>query len=139
MPTTPGGIPYPADSDVPDVPYWMQQQAEAVDQFIGDTGWVDGTVTIAATTGSYIRARRVGEQVEVIVNISGGATIPTGNSAIGNLPAGMAPSVTSRRLPAYLNAMTCMFYVSTGGEVGVTNDSGAARSSALGGGTYFQG
>jgi hypothetical protein len=31
MGTTPGGIPYPESTDVPDVPYWMQQQAEAID------------------------------------------------------------------------------------------------------------
>lgn len=31
MPTTTTGLPYPALTDTPDVPYWMQQLAEAVE------------------------------------------------------------------------------------------------------------
>ena len=31
MGTTPGGIPYPEGSDIPDVSYWLQQMAEALD------------------------------------------------------------------------------------------------------------
>ncbi len=30
MPTTPAGLPYPEPASAPDVPYWLQQLAEAI-------------------------------------------------------------------------------------------------------------
>lgn len=40
MPETPNGLPYPPGTGVPpDVPYWMQQLAEALDPSVADTNW----------------------------------------------------------------------------------------------------
>jgi hypothetical protein len=51
MGTTPGGIPYPESTDVPDVPYWMQQQAEAIDAALRPKIQA-GLVTLALTASN---------------------------------------------------------------------------------------
>jgi len=45
MPSTKSlAVPYPAPSDTPDVPYWLQKLAERVDALLGkDSGWTAGT------------------------------------------------------------------------------------------------
>lgn len=62
MPTTTNGFPYPAGSDPHDVPYWMQQLAQAVDDAtVGTaafaTAWTAFTPTIVGTASPTVDAR----------------------------------------------------------------------------------
>lgn len=93
MPDTPRGYPYPAPGTAPDVPYDMQQLAEAIDDDITDlfvdTGWIAPTLLNGWTSSSYpVAYRRKGGNE---VWLRGGASPGTG-SDIFILPVGFRPA-----------------------------------------------
>lgn len=104
----------------------------------GDTGWVAGTLD-TGFTGS-LRVRRVGNLVEINATVDG--TYPEGNTVIGSIPAAYRPSATYTvpRPGVHLaGAYPAVGYVLSTGEVGVTQRSGASRTSAQMRGTWLLG
>ena len=92
MPSTPNGIPYPAGSDTPDVPYWNQQLAEAVDPYIGDTGWQEIPLAAGIVAGSRAPSYRRRGGVVYLQGYFEAANIPAATDTdVGTLPAFMRP------------------------------------------------
>lgn len=100
MPSTPGGIEYPDGTDVPDVPFWLQKMAEAVDVVAGDTGWIDVEFQTGyqSWTGEPVQVRRVGKTVQMRGLVRGTGTsapnLPAGNTFMFSVPEGFAPAST---------------------------------------------
>jgi hypothetical protein len=112
MPTTPSGLPYPALTDTPDVPYWMQQLADAVEArgvwqaytpTLAGTGWALGNGTL---TGRYCRA---GKTVFARLRLTIGSTTTKGT---GQLTLG-TPSVS--KAGAYHTAPVVVHDISPAG------------------------
>lgn len=94
MPTTPNGLPYPPGDATPDVPYWQQQLAEALDSIAGDTGWVDITLRpgFAWQNGNPAQVRRIGSVVYARWGWASTNMLPSESNIVGDLPAGFYPA-----------------------------------------------
>lgn len=102
------------------------------------TGWLAGTLASGFTGG--ISARRVGATVEVSIVASG--SLPDGTTAVGSLPAALAPSISGNltlpRLAARLSAgYAGVLNVGTAGALTVENKTGATRTQAIARGAYL--
>lgn len=89
MGVTPGGISYPEDSDQPDIPAWMQQQAEEFDTAIRpriQTGSVDISLAGAASATALVTFDDAFPAVPTVITSYGSInTVPrvwTGCSAV---------------------------------------------------------
>lgn len=95
---TPNGLPYPDGDSTPNVPFWIQDLAEAVDPFVGDTDW-----QVLELNSPYVRQgsvdvtyRRRGGLVFIRWGISP-TGIPVGTTAtltIAEIPEGFRPGLT---------------------------------------------
>ena len=94
-------------------------------RLLADTGWTACTLN-GGFTGTA-RVRRVGLSVWADVSVTG--TFAEGNVQFFTVPAGFRPSTGLVRLPGYADAYPAIGYVSTGGLGGVTQRSGASRTS----------
>lgn len=130
--TTPAGLPYPDPTDpVAEGASAIRALAEALDPGVADTGWV--AISLAAGfTGSLVY-RRKGDIVEVRSGSAGIAgSFPAGNTTITTaLPATATPVARIPRGSAYLSgSYPGVVSAGTGGDIFITNQSGAARTSA---------
>lgn len=86
MPETTNGLPYPPGTGVlPDVPYWMQQLAEALDILAANPEPTFPTPTAAWGEG-YVRVKRRGVTVMVNVDIALGSASNSGEVLVTGLP-----------------------------------------------------
>ena len=95
MGTTPNGLPFPESTD--DMRLGaadMQALAEAIDPAMFDTGWVSiASALISPATGGGLEARRLGDTVEIIGNVSGSFVDGgiTNIVPVGGIPAQFCP------------------------------------------------
>lgn len=92
MPETPRGYPYPDGGVQPDVPYWLQQLAEAINDDVtalaADTGWVAPTFLGGWSSPTYpVSYRRKGNEVWLR-----GQAQPGAGGDIFTLPEGFRPT-----------------------------------------------
>lgn len=78
-------------------------------------------------------ARKKAGVIEILFN-AGSANIPVGNTALGTLPAAWAPNIIpNRRAAAFFGGgYSGVFYLGSGGEFGVSQQTGAARNQCQG-------
>lgn len=99
MPNTPAlALPYPAPAAVPDVPYWLQQLAEAVDTLVAartkDTGNISSAAGVLTVTSDWtlgpMTVRKVGLVVDLYLTLTyKGVTIASSSSGnIANIGVG---------------------------------------------------
>ncbi|TDE91591.1 hypothetical protein EXU48_15715 [Occultella glacieicola] len=91
MPSTPAGLPYPSGNDQPNVPYDVQQLAEALDPMVNDTGWVPIDVYAGYETKSGTPAvRRIGPVVYArgVIGPTAGTMAASQTVYIGRVPVG---------------------------------------------------
>ena len=105
MGTTPGGIPYPEGSDTPDVSYWLQQQAEAIDTALRPKIQT-GTVAVSITGA-----------VQGLLNVTFDTPFPAAPVVVGNVVIGG----TSPALLVYVTNITA-----NGFTINLVNAGGAS-------------
>lgn len=91
--TTDNSLPYPASTDSPDVPYHLQQLAEAIETMMSP-GWVSCTVNSPYGLSGTPAVRRIGSRVYMRYGIDNtGLSASTNYTSVITLPAGYAPDV----------------------------------------------
>lgn len=97
MPTTPNNLPYPDGNATPDVPYWLQQLAEALDAHVADTGWLDVAFKPGYesfnNTDFPVLVRQVGRVVYLrgLVKNTAGTDLGTAATTMFTIPEGLRP------------------------------------------------
>lgn len=105
--TANAALPYPSNTDVPDMNYWNGQLAEKIDDELVDTGWQPFTGYASGWTlvGSGWRARRIGRIVYVKGNVQNATH--TGTSAVmAQWPAGVTLPPGGLTVPIISNTPT---------------------------------
>lgn len=149
MPNTPSlALPYPAPAAVPDVPYWLQQLAEAVDTIVADRTKDSGNVTNALTsvdTANWTvvsqQAIKVGRIVQVYLDLVYKGTAATSpadgniaNITIGALAAAYRPGANGAGVLAAVNGRDALVAVYPSGTVALAalgNGTTLAQNTAL--------
>lgn len=90
MPLTGNGLPYPVRVGVPpDVQKDIKDLADALDPYVGDTGWVALTVEAGWTAAYPVSWRRIGKAIHLRGEVFGGNT--GSSNIIFTLPSGARP------------------------------------------------
>lgn len=95
------GWPLPDGTSTPDVPYWMQQLGQAIDDDLADSGWVNISVAagVAGQAGAPPQVRKIGDQVFARWGWANtGLTTANTETVVGTVPSGFRPPRT-----CYLN------------------------------------
>lgn len=102
----------------------------------GDTGWVNISTSLLAAFRDQLWARRIGNQVELRLFASQSANVPLGNTTIAStLPAPFIPNSslpTSRGTAYFGGGWAGMIYLIAPSTLGVSNQTGAARTGLQG-------